>query len=288
MKSYGLLILLVVAILPGCDVGAKKRRAVIAPASGIPAADEGWDAIGALIDEGEIHDAIGQCEVMKQKYPKSGLPYVFLQRCHQHGGELELARQACLAGLEVEPGSAELHSAHADTLLEMGEAEEALKAIDKGIEVEQDDPAALYYQRGYTFEHLAQFDSAADSYRQALMLDPSDFWAKNNLASILCLAPLDKDRDGVVAETLARELVKTALATAEDQQLTYAWDTLGSALAEQGRFEEAIESAQKALNTADGEERILIERNIGHYRGQRASRYKSDGSGDIMAGEARD
>jgi len=182
-----------------------------------------------------------------------------------------------LTGCEASLNRARRLQDKSDELYEMGQYEEALEAIDQAIELKSG-VSEFHETRGYVLESLGKHSEAIVEYRKALSLDPENFWAKNNYVSILCLSPNAKDRNGDEAVKLGRELLRFAEKSDDDMMKTYAQDTYGSALAEVGWFEKAVESCEKALLTAAPDERELIETNIANYREGRRTRYPTDGS----------
>ncbi len=80
--------------------------------------------------------------------------------------------------------------------------------------------------------------------QRAVGLAPRRAELRLALAWVLATAPRAADRDGVQAEAIARE-VRDALLERPD-----AADTLAAALAELGRFDEAVAEAERALRLA--------------------------------------
>ncbi|HMJ05793.1 MAG TPA: hypothetical protein VK474_06010 [Chthoniobacterales bacterium] len=89
---------------------------------------------------------------------------------------------------------------------------------------------------------------ALPHYAAALAIDPNAYQALNNLAWILAAAPDDSMRDGARAVELAEKA--NALVGGSDPVYLR---TLGVALAEVGRFDEAMKMAERALSLAEAE-----------------------------------
>ena len=82
-------------------------------------------------------------------------------------------------------------------------------------------------------------------YREAIRLNPNYPQALDGLARLLAMAPNQKFRDGAAAVQMA-ERANQLTGYRQPEML----DTLAAAYAEAGRFPEAIQASQKALDLA--------------------------------------
>ena len=89
---------------------------------------------------------------------------------------------------------------------------------------------------------------AVDHYRKTLESEPESQIALNNLAWLLAAGPDDSLRDGTRAVELALKLNRVT-----QQNNPFYIRTLAAAYAEAGQFEKAIETAQRASETANGQ-----------------------------------
>lgn len=97
-------------------------------------------------------------------------------------------------------------------------------------------------------------------YREAIRLDPRYMWPFNNLSWQLATWSRVKLRDGAEAVRLAT--------TACEQSGWRCWgflDTLAAAYASVGRFQEAVQTAEKALALAPADQQAGIRYQIGQY-----------------------
>ena len=112
--------------------------------------------------------------------------------------------------VELRPGLSAFHSSLANTLIETRDIEEAVVHFDKALQLDQSDPFLL-----------------------------------NNFAWILATCPNDSIRKGERAVELARKAVQ--ISAEKDLNIL---GTLAAALAEVGRFDEAVKTELKAYDMA--------------------------------------
>lgn len=105
--------------------------------------------------------------------------------------------------------------------------------------------AAAHYRLAVLAARQAEWPEAIDHLRRSLMLEPDDAAAANVLAWILAVCPSGDFRDGGQALTLATQLCERT-----DRQNSTLLDTLSAAQAEQGRFDDAIRTAEDAIRQA--------------------------------------
>lgn len=98
---------------------------------------------------------------------------------------------------------------------------------------------------GQLYESRQQLQLARDSYRKALQINPNSLPALNNLAWLLATAADLRIRDGNQAVELAEKSVRLT-----KRSHAGLLDTLATGLAEVGRLDEAIETADQAIAIA--------------------------------------
>jgi tetratricopeptide (TPR) repeat protein len=103
-----------------------------------------------------------------------------------------------------------------------------------------------HYQLAYCLKLTGKADEAIASYRAALRLRPDWPDAMNNLSWLLSTHPDDKIRNGEEALRLA----STAY-NATRRRIPLSLDTLAAALAESGRFEDAVKTQSAAIAAAE-------------------------------------
>jgi protein O-mannosyl-transferase len=199
--------------------------------------------------------------------------------------------------LEINPTYARLHSDVGLALLGLGRIDEAVARFQEALKIDRLCVPALsslgkaYQQLGRlhdslnilrealridslemsahlnianTFIHLGQVDEGVAHLRTALSIQPDDPEAQRTLAWVLATNPDARIRDGPTAVDLAER------ANRSKQGLDpFAAATLAAAYAETGRFSDAIETAERALQLANQSGTSFaraIERHVELYR----------------------
>ena len=199
-------------------------------------------------------------------HTQRGLAWAWQGRPDRAEGELR-------AALAAEPRSAPAHTALGALLFNSGRTTEAEDHFRAALTSVPSDPVALFnlglalagrgawteareaFDRvtaseptnaeaaanlGVSLERLGHRAEAADAYRRALTVDPDHRVATNNLAWLLSTAPEPELRDG-------RQAVRLAERQAAADPLPAVLDTLAAAYAEEGRFVDAVATAERAL-----------------------------------------
>ena len=129
-------------------------------------------------------------------------------------------------------------------LMETGRPSQAVAPLQRSTAARPD--AMNFFQLGQALRASAKPAEAAQAWVKALELRPGLAPALNNLAWLRATNPTDSLRDGAAAVKLAA----AAAAVAGPKQFIFQ-GTLSAALAEAGRFEEAVVEVEKAVKLAD-------------------------------------
>ncbi len=158
----------------------------------------------------------------------------------------------------------------ADALDKTGKREEAIQEL-KTLLARKPDDAGAHNRMGEILSQQGKTRDALRSYETALRLDPDFPEAMENKAWILATSPQAEFRQGDEATKLARRALE--LTSAENIR---ALDALAAAYAESGRFDQAAETAGKALSLAHASKRselaTEIEARLALYRSGKAFR----------------
>lgn len=250
----------------------------------------------ALLLKDRDEEAETHLRTTLQTNPNHAGAYCALANLALKRGAVEAAVMDFDRALQINPELADAHTGMANILLGQGRFEEAIAHYEAVVALA---PTALaHYNLGAAFFRRGQLDQAVSHFEQALQqqadypdvdyflgsgllrqgrvkeavahwqrsveLQPGNAIASNDLAWVLATSRNDSVRDGVKAVELARR----ALAISEDPEFTR---TLAAAYAESGRFEDAIATAQQAVEAAKrlgGPEAFIreVEKDIGLYR----------------------
>jgi protein O-mannosyl-transferase len=136
------------------------------------------------------------------------------------------------------------HNSLGNALEQMGKAEDAISHYEQAVAIKPD-YAEAHANLGNALDQKGRVDEAEAQFQKALQIDPSNPAFENNLAWLLATCPQASLRDGARAVALAQQ----ANAATGGGNLVIL-RTLAAALAEAGRFGDARQTAQKALELA--------------------------------------
>jgi tetratricopeptide (TPR) repeat protein len=201
--------------------------------------------IRALLAVGRLPEAIQQLEKGLTVFPNSPELHDSLGGVLLRNGQLKEAETHFDRAIEISPDFADAHLNLGTILLSTGKPVEAAEEFNRAIE---SDPrlaaahtylgVALYYGQGKVEEALAHW-------RKAIELDPTSAFAFSQEAHALAASPAASYRNGDEAVKLAQQAVE--LSKGEEPMYL---DSLAMAYAEEGKFPQATETAQHALQLA--------------------------------------
>jgi tetratricopeptide (TPR) repeat protein len=175
-----------------------------------------------------------------------------LAEAHNNYGVLLIQSGDRAAGLHELRNGLTLNSTNARTELnlamalnEAGEWQEAVEHFSKTVRSETQDPNA-HYQFGLALYHIGRNREAMSQYAAALLQKPDFAPALNGLAWLVSTAKEPALRNGPQGLQMAEGAVK--LTQGRDPE---ALKTLSAALAENGRFDDAMKVARDALAIAN-------------------------------------
>jgi Flp pilus assembly protein TadD len=157
-------------------------------------------------------------------------------------------------------GRAQIHYLLGCALARKGHAEEAIPHYREAL-ANQPDLAEAHYQLAVALLARDEVAEASRHFRAAVRLKPDWVEALNNCAWLLATQPDARFRDGEQAVALAAHAV--ALTRTNDAKLL---DTLGGALAEVGRFPEAVDAARTATRLAQASGAAQLAQEIEAHR----------------------
>ena len=156
------------------------------------------------------------------------------------------------------------HASLADLLLRRDRIDEAISHSQEALRIRSRNGnahntlALALFRKGHV-------DEAVPHWKESLVIKPNDLNAQANLAWVLATSPDASLRDGAKAVELAKKVLERA-----GHANVIVLRTLGAGYAETGRFSEAIETAQQALQLAiaQGNSALVedLQLNIANYR----------------------
>ncbi|UCF42494.1 MAG: tetratricopeptide repeat protein, partial [Planctomycetota bacterium] len=159
-------------------------------------------------------------------------------------GELDQAVTHYNEALSLKPDYLEAHSNLAKALAKQGRLREAIQIWEQLVQINPAEPV-LHSNLGTAYYRLGQFDKATIHWERALRLKPDHVNLLSKLAWLLATCQDAKYRDPVRAVELAQHGCEL---TAYSQPKLL--DSLAAAYAGVGRFGEAVETAERALQVA--------------------------------------
>jgi tetratricopeptide (TPR) repeat protein len=197
---------------------------------------------------------------------------------YSHRGDPHMAMECYEKAIHLCPDNTKALCNHANLLLKIGQAEEAIAEFQKCLQLTPNSPVVVnilgmaYANLGREQEAIPYFEKAVElspnsinahnalgrilvsqkryreaetQYRAALKLNPEFPETYNYLAILLSDCPDESVRNGQQAAVLAQQAIRLS-----NGQEPISFDALASAYAEMGQFPEAIQILQKATDLA--------------------------------------
>jgi protein O-mannosyl-transferase len=182
-------------------------------------------------------------------------------------GRVEEAAKHFADALRLDKDFTDAHRQLAGALQQAGRRAEALPHLQRALALSPSSPG-IRTELAALLAGLGQTQGAIEQYREALKLDPNIPGALNNLAWILATHPDAGFRDGTEAVRLAEKAVELTR-----RNKAFLLGTLAASYAEAGRFNEAVKTAEEAIQLADkhGQKELSAKNRelLGYYRQSR-------------------
>jgi tetratricopeptide (TPR) repeat protein len=235
----------------------------------------------ALLLEGKVDEAIAHLQIALQLSPDNGGTHLNLGVALLQQGKVDEAVAHLQKALELNPGDEEAHVNLGNILMQRGQVDEAISHFESAVQISPGyaqaqnnlgnalfrqgkfDQAIPHFQKaleinpGYAKAHnnlanallqTGRVQEAIVHFQQAVQLEPGDPAAQNNLAWLLATCGQASLRNGAKAVELARQA-----STLTGGQNPIVLHTLAAALAEAGRFSEAVDTARQAARLAEAQ-----------------------------------
>jgi tetratricopeptide (TPR) repeat protein len=202
----------------------------------------------AMFQKGSVDEAIAHFQKTLQFKPNYADAHNNLGNALLQKGSVDEAVTHFQKALQINPNYANAHINLGNILLEKGSVDEAIAQYQKALQIEPDS-AVVHNNLGYALLQKGSVDEAIVHYQKALGINPGYTEALNNLAWVLATSSQASLRNGGKAVELAQRA--NQLTGGENPAILH---TLAAAYAEAGRFNDALQSAQKAFELAKAAE----------------------------------
>jgi protein O-mannosyl-transferase len=199
----------------------------------------------AFLKEGRVDEAITEYQEALHVNPNyaeahNNLGNILLQK--GGGDEAILHFQKAL---QIKPDYAAAHLDLGIALRQKGRMDEAIAQYQQALQIKPD-YAEAFYNLGNALQQMGRVSDAITQYQMALQIEPANPAILNNLAWLLATSAEASLRNGNMAVELAERA--NSITGGENAVVL---KTLAAACAEVGRFSEATETAQRALQLAE-------------------------------------
>jgi tetratricopeptide (TPR) repeat protein len=170
----------------------------------------------------------------------NNLGIIFLDK-----GQLDEAISKLQAAIELRPENGPAHDNLAKALLRKGRLPEAMVQYRKFLEIEPGNVEARN-TLGTALIQQGRVSEAITQWQEALAIEPDNGNAASNLAWVLATCPENSIRDGAHAVELAEKAMRLS-----GSKIPMVFRVLAAAYAENGRYSDAIDTAQRGADLAN-------------------------------------
>ncbi len=202
-------------------------------------ANLGW----ILAQQHKYDDARAHLVKSLELKPDNAQAHCNLGRVLSLQGRFGDAESEFQAALKIKPKDADIRKSYASALAEQGRQAEAAAQLREALRIRPDTAARL--QLATLLYQMRKFQEAVAEYRQVLAAKPDEREALNNLAWLLATCSDQTVRNGAEAVRFAEHACWLS-GYKQPREL----GALAAAYAEAGRFPEAVETAQMAIEAA--------------------------------------
>ena len=198
----------------------------------------------ALVRLGRFTEAVGHYEQALRIKPNSAEVHGNLGVALVRLGRAQEAIGHCEEALRLRPDLIQAHYNLGLALAQIGRAQDAIRQFEQVLPV-MPGYSEVHFNLALALEQTGRLPEAIGHYEEALRLKPDSVEVKNNLAWLLATLASAKGGDPARAVALAQRACAQS-----GNRVPAHLDTLAAAYAAAGRFDEAIATAQKAIELA--------------------------------------
>ena len=193
----------------------------------------------ALQAQNRLDEAIACYQRALQSRPDYAESHNNLAAALFRKGDIDQAVKHYQQALRFKPNYAEAHNNIGSLFLQQDKLTEAVSHFQQASMLKPDNPD-IYYNLGFTYARQGNFDQAAEHFRKALKLRPDD-------AEVCCKLGMSLLKQDKVKEALVFALSAAELTKYKDIAIL---ETLAAVYATAGQFDNAVKTAQTALELA--------------------------------------
>jgi tetratricopeptide (TPR) repeat protein len=197
------------------------------------------DTAAELMKNGQFEQAIGEWKKAMELNPSEALPYNNLGVALAETGKVDDAIAYYRKALELSPRYPEALNNLGEALAGKGKQDEAISYFEKALALDPQHGGA-HSNLGAMFARQGRMDQAVPHLEKAVQYKPESVDVRKNLALALAAK-------GRFAEAIGPLQEAVKLSNERDPAIL---DLLGRIYADQERFEEALDSARRALAAA--------------------------------------
>ena len=197
-----------------------------------------------LLQQGKLNEAIARLnEVIKGK-PDSARVHYFLAVALEKQKKYDDAIKSLTNTLKLDPNYPEASKMMGSLLLATGKLNEAVPYLNEALRTDANQ-VEIYKSLGLVYNQLGKYEKATQVWTRALELQPDNVEFLNNLAWMLATVGDISSQDAAKAVELAERACERI-----EYKEPAILDTLAVAYASAGRFNDAVTTAQRAIDDA--------------------------------------
>jgi Tfp pilus assembly protein PilF len=162
-------------------------------------------------------------------------------------GKLDEAISLLQSATDLRPDNSPAHENLAKALLQKGQVADALVHYRKLLEL-QPDNMEVHNIMGTVLVQQGRVQEGVEEWQKVLSVEPENGNATSNLAWVFATSPDQPIRNGAKAVQLAEQAVRIS-----GGRIAILFRTLAAAYAENGRFMDAIQTAQRGVELANSQ-----------------------------------
>ena len=206
--------------------------------------------------EGQSEEALYHLQKALELSPLFAEAHNSLGRLLYEQEQFEQAANHFVQAIKIKPSESEGYNNLGMVYLDHDDYQQAIECFEEAIKFNQKNAKALN-NLGRALVGVGDWTAAIPHFQNAIQLTPDRTQPLNDLAWILSVHPDPNIRNPIEALQRARRAAN--LTSHQDASVL---DTLAAAYAANGRFEQAVETAQKAIELAQDQDAYDLEESI--------------------------